>query len=69
MSKKAKIDVERCKECSICIANCAKNAIEMTNDINSKGYKHIKIDDDKCVGCGICYIVCPDGVFEIVEEA
>lgn len=66
--KKAKIDVERCKECKICTVNCPKEAIEMTEKINSKGYKHIAIDEAKCIGCGICYVVCPDGVFEIVEE-
>jgi len=65
---KAKYDAVRCKACKICIANCPKQAIEMTDDINVNGYKHIRVISEKCIGCGICYTVCPDGVFEIVEE-
>lgn len=68
MSSKAIVNAERCKECRLCTVNCPKNAIEMTDEINSRGYKHVRVDEEKCVGCGTCYLVCPDGVFEIVEE-
>ena len=40
----------------------------MTDEINSRGYKHITVDSEKCIGCGICYIVCPDAVFTITAE-
>lgn len=43
-------------------------AISMTDEINSRGYKHIRVYAGDCVGCGICYLVCPDAVFTIVEE-
>jgi len=64
---KAKIDIERCKACGLCIANCKKDAVEMTCRLNSRGYKTIQLDEENCIGCGICYLVCPDGVFEILE--
>ncbi len=66
--RKAVINPENCKACTVCMQNCAKGAISMTDEINSRGYKHIKVDEAKCVGCGICYIVCPDAVFTIVSE-
>ncbi len=64
---KAKTDVERCKACGLCMHNCKKGALTMTDHINSRGYKTILLDEETCIGCGICYTVCPDGVFEIVE--
>lgn len=65
---KAVINPENCKACGICVENCAKKAISMTDEINSRGYKHITVDGEKCIGCGICYIVCPDAVFTITAE-
>ena len=65
--KKAKINPENCKSCEVCMTNCPKGAISMTDEINSRGYKHITVDQGKCIGCGICYIVCPDAVFTIDE--
>ena len=64
---KAHADTERCKSCALCIAYCPKQALEMTEEINSRGYKHIRVLEERCVGCGTCYTVCPDGVFNITE--
>jgi 2-oxoglutarate ferredoxin oxidoreductase subunit delta len=65
--KKANLDIERCKSCELCLGVCKQKAIKMTDNINSRGYKHISLDEDACIGCGLCYVVCPDGVFTIVE--
>lgn len=65
---KAFVDSERCKSCELCIGNCPKAAIQMTDELNSRGYKHVKVIKANCIGCGICYTVCPDGVFSILEE-
>jgi len=65
---KAAADYERCKACGLCIAYCKKEALEMTDEINSRGYKHIRVLEDKCIGCGVCYTVCPDGVFTISDQ-
>lgn len=66
--KKAMIDPEKCKACGLCMNACPGGAISMTDEINSRGYKHIRVYSGDCVGCGICYLVCPDAVFTIVEE-
>lgn len=66
--RKAVINPENCKECRVCMSVCPKQAISMTDDINTRGYKHIALDEKKCVGCGTCYTVCPDAVFTIVEK-
>jgi 2-oxoglutarate ferredoxin oxidoreductase subunit delta len=64
---KAKVDPEKCKACGLCMDTCAKGAISMTDEINTRGYKHVAVDESKCIGCGICYTVCPDAVFTITE--
>lgn len=64
---KAIIDPERCKGCTLCMEVCKKDALKMTNNINSKGYKHAEVITENCIGCGLCYIVCPDGAFTITE--
>lgn len=62
---KAVVDKERCKECGICMYYCPKKVILMTEELNSRGYRHIQVAEEGCIGCGICYTVCPDGVFSI----
>lgn len=64
---KAVVDKEKCKECGICMGYCPKHAIKMTEELNSRGYKHIEVETENCIGCGVCYTVCPDGVFTIKE--
>lgn len=64
---KAYANTERCKGCGLCAAYCKKNALEMTDELNSHGYKYIRVIEENCVGCGVCYTVCPDGVFTITE--
>lgn len=62
------IHSERCKGCKYCINSCPKEALEVTGELNDKGYSIVKVDDEKCICCGICYNVCPDYVFEIQDR-
>ena len=64
---KAYIDKNRCKECGLCVANCPRQAITISTELNEAGYRHAVVDTEKCIGCGLCYIVCPDGAFSILE--
>ena len=38
---KASADYERCKACGLCIAYCKKDALEMTDEINSRDRKSV----------------------------
>ena len=65
---KSVVNPENCKACGLCIASCPKQAISMTDEINTHGYKHVRVDEEKCIGFGICYTICPDAVFTISAQ-
>lgn len=52
---------EKCSACSMCVWNCTKDALK----ISEPSYQgDIRVyarlwDEKKCVGCGICESVCP----------
>jgi len=55
------IDEERCKGCGLCVAACAKKAIEMAKVINRQGYFYARqTNRDLCSGCRLCAVACPD---------
>ena len=61
-----KIDKDRCKGCSLCVANCPQKVLEMTREINIKGYFYAyPAYPYRCIGCRICGMVCPDTCIEI----
>jgi uncharacterized Fe-S center protein len=53
-----KINVERCKGCSLCLDYCPANAISVKN-------KRAAIEGHACIGCGECTVICPQGAIEI----
>lgn len=58
----------RCKQCSLCVSVCPKDAISFGDKINDAGYKFTVVDHEKCIACGMCYITCPDGVYTILGD-
>ncbi|MFO7852703.1 MAG: 4Fe-4S dicluster domain-containing protein [Bacteroidota bacterium] len=61
-----KVDTEKCKGCSLCIAACPTDVIALSSDVNTKGYNYAElIDMDGCTGCTNCSVVCPDGVITV----
>lgn len=68
MTKRASAQVEWCKSCGYCVAQCPRGALSIGEHLNEAGYHHVLLDESRCVGCGVCYSVCPDYVFRIVEE-
>ncbi len=63
------VDFEKCKGCEICVVSCPADVIEMTKEVNSKGY-HVAYSakPDDCTGCANCAIVCPDGVITVYRQ-
>ena len=60
------VDTERCKGCSVCIANCPTDTIALSDKVNSKGYHYAYMKNpDNCTGCTNCATVCPDTVIKV----
>ena len=65
---KIKIDSERCKGCCLCVAECPKGFLRMSEIFNSKGNQYAEnTDTDKCTGCALCCQMCPDLAIEIED--
>ena len=60
---------ERCKGCGYCMKFCPKNVLEVSTEVNGKGYEYIvAARQEDCVGCLTCGRMCPDGAIEIYKE-
>ncbi len=58
---KVLIDKERCKGCGFCVEFCPRGAVEMSDELNPKGYTLAAVaDESKCLGCSLCDILCPE---------
>jgi 2-oxoglutarate ferredoxin oxidoreductase subunit delta len=59
------IDIEKCKGCELCAVACPQESLQLSREINSKGYHYIVKIEDNCTGCISCAMVCPDGVIKV----
>jgi 2-oxoglutarate ferredoxin oxidoreductase subunit delta len=65
---KVVVDKDKCKGCGYCSEFCPREALFMTEEINSKGYTLAGVkDESKCLSCGLCQVICPE--FAIKVEA
>lgn len=63
---KVTIDRDRCKGCGMCVAACPQSVLEMSSEINIKGYFFaFPACAHNCIGCRICGITCPDVAIEV----
>ncbi len=77
MKGRIEIDKERCKGCGLCIMVCPKHNIEVSEELNTKGYypasfKEAEGDADpksECTGCAMCAITCPDIAIEVYRQS
>ena len=58
---RVQISKERCKGCGYCAEFCPRGVIEMSEELNHKGYTLAVVTDvSKCLGCGLCEALCPE---------
>jgi NAD-dependent dihydropyrimidine dehydrogenase PreA subunit len=52
---------EECKGCELCISECPKDVISMSDKFNQFGYNYaVPTSPDDCIGCGFCFYACPE---------
>ena len=57
-----------CKACELCITACPQDCLEMSPQINLKGYHYVQLKNDTCTGCVNCAIVCPDSAITVYRQ-
>jgi 2-oxoglutarate ferredoxin oxidoreductase subunit delta len=62
------VDIEKCKGCELCAQACPQDALELSRQVNSKGYLYIVKIEDNCTGCTNCSLVCPEGVIKVYRK-
>lgn len=64
------IDKDRCKGCGLCVTVCPKKVLEITDQVNTKGYfPAYRARPEDCIYCALCCTMCPDVAITITEEA
>ncbi|MBD3204308.1 hypothetical protein GF327_08500 [Candidatus Woesearchaeota archaeon] len=61
------IDIEKCKGCKLCIENCPKDCIDLSSQVNKKGYFYA-VSKHGCINCRFCAMMCPDACIEVLRE-
>lgn len=62
------VDVEKCKGCSLCVVACPTKVIELSTEVNGKGYNYSHMaNPEACIGCSSCALVCPDSVITVYK--
>lgn len=60
--------MERCKGCGWCVEFCPRKVLEVSDEINSKGYHPPRaIEANACASCGLCELLCPEFAIYVVE--
>ncbi len=63
------VDAERCKQCMLCVEFCPKEALEIGEETNSRGYRPVRRKaGSECIACGICRLVCPSVCIEVLPD-
>lgn len=66
MDKKVVFREEICKGCRLCIGVCPKKIIDLSKEINSKGYHMAFVEkQEECISCAACARICPDVVISV----
>ncbi len=49
-----------CKACGRCIISCPKECLEMSKEVNQRGYHYVVYKGTGCSGCANCFYSCPE---------
>lgn len=62
------INENRCKACYLCVDECPKKLIKVSDKANALGNRVVEFEDPKgeCLGCAMCATRCPDMAIEKV---
>jgi len=63
------INIENCKGCELCVNECPQESLQMSKNINKKGYHYAVLVDDTCTGCTNCALVCPEAIITVYRES
>jgi 2-oxoglutarate ferredoxin oxidoreductase subunit delta len=62
------IEENLCKGCGLCVSVCPKNVLEISPQVNAKGYfPAYQARPEDCILCAICCTMCPDVAIRITE--
>ncbi|MEE8436957.1 MAG: ferredoxin family protein [Candidatus Neomarinimicrobiota bacterium] len=62
------INIEKCKGCELCLAECPQDSLSMSKNINKQGYNYALLIKDNCTGCTNCALVCPEAVINVYRQ-
>ena len=63
------INKERCKGCEYCVDFCPRGVLEMTKELNPKGYALAAVTNESlCLGCGLCEVLCPEFAIHVISS-
>lgn len=66
MPNRIEVDRDRCKGCGLCVDSCPVHIIDLSPEINVKGYHFaVQTDLEKCTACRLCAITCPDVAIKV----
>lgn len=66
-----RVNAEACKGCSICVASCPVKLLEMSGELNSRGFHFPVVAEnrgDSCTQCRNCMIHCPDFAIMVSQD-
>jgi 2-oxoglutarate ferredoxin oxidoreductase subunit delta len=64
------IDKQRCKGCGYCVEFCPRQVLQMSTELNPKGYLLAAvIDEAKCLACGFCEVICPEFALKVSQDS
>ena len=49
-----------CKGCGRCTSSCPKNVLQLSDEVNGRGYHFCLYLGEGCTGCGNCFYACPE---------